>query len=346
VIYLFGKAGKLLGMKLFFWFFASILVVAPCTFTNDNTFKIQKGSLLYDFSFAELAIKYLETGDSTYLLEIASLEATEHLLNHASQFNYNVPKESAYELSVYLLSDFLDDEKVIELIRRNLQFAKDSIALTDFPQKICLQYLPENFVFRGKLFFTVGYDLGVVYANNASLNIVHPRFITIIDEMKYYAIHELHHAGFLQLKESQMPSLDITTYGEMAELIEYFTHLEGMGTYVPLDSRTKSDALASDPDYIALMDIEKMEKFEKEYFEIYFHFKNHPDKLLNPEDWQKIASLSDGKRLWYRVGANIAKKIDEKKGREKLIEILNEPTENFIRTYLNLKNETERNTDN
>ena len=330
-------------MKLFFWFFAPILVIASCNFTNDNTFKIQKGSLVYDFSFAELAIKYLETGDSSYLRKIASLEATEHLLNHANQFNYNVPKESAYELSVYLLSDFPDDEKVIEVIRKNLQFAIDSIALTDLPQIICLQYLPEGFVFTGKLFFTVGYDLGVVYANNASLNIAHPRFITNIDEMKYYAIHELHHAGFVQLKDNLMPSLDISTYGEMAELIEYFTHLEGMGTYAPLDSRIKSDALASDQDYIALMDIEKMERFEKEFFDIYFHFKNYPDKILNPEDWQRFTPLSDDKRLWYRVGAHMAKKIDESKGREKLVEILNEPTEIFIRTYLNLKHERERN---
>jgi hypothetical protein len=317
----------------------SVLVFASCSFTNDDNFEIQKGSLVYDFSFAELAIRYLETNDSTYLREIASLEATEHLLNHANQFNYSVPAGSAFELSAYLLSHYLDDAKAIENIKENLRFARDSIALTDFPQNICLQYLPEEFAFTGKLFFTVGYDLGVVFGNNTSLNIAHSRFLENPQEMKYYAIHELHHAGFVQLKDNQMPSLNISTYKEMAELIEYFTHLEGMGTYAPFAIRKQQSAIELDPDYVVLMDSLKMEDLEKKFFEIYFHFKNHPEKLLITEDWQRFSPMTDGKRLWYRVGAHMAKKIDEKKGREKLIEFLNKSPESFVNTYLNLKDD-------
>ncbi len=92
-------------MKIFFY--AIIIFLAgfsSCGQNNEQTFIIQKGNVVYDFTFAELAVKYLETDDSTYLQRIAELKATEHILNHAKRFNYNVPKNSKIELVTYLLS--------------------------------------------------------------------------------------------------------------------------------------------------------------------------------------------------------------------------------------------------
>lgn len=82
-----------------------------------------------------------------------------------------------------------------------MQYASH-INRNDIPQKECLKYLPGNFNYSGNLFFTFGYDLGVVYGKNASVNLAHPQFIKDINEIKYYAIHELHHAGFVVLKKT------------------------------------------------------------------------------------------------------------------------------------------------
>lgn len=298
--------------------------------------KSREVSSFYDFSFAELALKYFETEDSSYLKEICELEATEHILSHAKRFNYNVPKNSKKELVTHLLAPGRGNKEILEGFKRNLQYAKNHIAKMDLPRKVCLKYFPDSFHCTGKLFFTFGYDLGVAYGNNASLNLAHPYYLKHMEELKYYSIHEYHHAGFIKLKNNIMPSLDISTYKEMAEFVEYLTHLEGMGTYAPLALRRKEKAMGIDRDYVALQDSELMKQYEEEYFDIYFHFKNHPDSLVKEEDWAKVAVLSDKRRLWYRVGAKMAEKIDLHYGRGKLVSLIVKPSVNFINTYLEI----------
>ena len=110
-----------------------------------------------------------------------------------------------------------------------------------------------------------------------------------------------------------------------------------MGTYAPFNIREQENALNTDNDYIALKNSSRIKELEKEYFEIYHHFIDNPNEILAESDWQKISILSDEKRLWYIVGAYMAKTIDKKLGREKLTNLLYEAPKNFIETYLSLK---------
>ena len=292
--------------------------------------------VIYDFSFADLSVKYLETGDAEFLQKISELEAAEHLFNHALSYNNNIPAKSKAELTAYLLSPLEEQKKRLPDFKRNLAFARKSIADTDFAGKVVSQFLPKDFAFSSRIFFTFGYDIGVAYGNNCSLNLAHPIFRNNMNEIKYYTVHELHHTGFIALKGGYMPSFKISARGEMAHIIEYLTHMEGMGTYAPFAAREKDNALNTNGDYIALQDSNMMVELEKEYFDIYLHFKNNPGKLLTEDDWCKINILSDAKRLWYRVGSNMARAIDIKLGRDKLTGIISEPSENFIAAYLGL----------
>ena len=325
-------------MKVYYFTIIVLLAVFSCNGqTVNQTYMIRKGNIVYDFTFAELAVKYLETNDSAYLQKIADLRATEHIFNHSKRYNYNVPNNSKLELVTYLLTPINEKKKILPEFERNLQFAKNSIASNDFAQKICLQYLPDNFQYSSSLFFTFGYDIGVVYGGNASINIANPYFIKNPNEIKYYSVHELHHAGFVMLKNNFMPSLDILNYRQMSQFIEYFTQLEGMGTFAPLDVRKKENAMNTDRDYIALQDSLLMKEDEKEFFDIYFHFKNNPDSLITAKDWNMISTLSDEKRLWYRIGAEMAQTIDKNLGRGKLVSLISMSSENFIDTYLMIK---------
>ncbi len=308
-----------------------------CFQKKENTFTIRKGGVIYDFSFAELALKYLETEDPLYLHQITELKATQHIRSHAEHFKNKVPQSSKQELVQYLVSPFKGEKNKWDDLKRNLRYSQNQIAKSDLAQKECLKYLPDNFRFSSHLFFTVGYDLGVVFGPNASVNLAHPHYLENINEIKYYSIHELHHAGFVILKNYEMPSLDITTYKEMTKLIEYFTHLEGMGTYAPFELRKKEHALDADKDYAVLQDDKLMDQCEKEYFEIYFHFKDNPEELITQDDWAKLNVLSDKKRLWYRVGARMAQIIDCRLGRKHLVSLIPEPAENFIQTYMLVK---------
>ncbi len=314
-----------------------MIVLSSCKQDDSNSSLITKGNLTYDFTFADMAIHFLETGDSTWIGRIADLPATDHILNHAKRYHYNVPKDSKTNLVLSLLTPVEKKKLKLEGFKRNVKFAKEYIAKADLPQQECLNYLPEGFEYDGSLFFTFGYDLGVVYGNNASVNLAHSYYLKNMEETKYYAIHELHHAGFVALKNGKMPSLEISNFKEMATLIEYLSHLEGLGTFTPLEIRTKEGALNIDDDYISIQDSALMKEYEKEYFEIYFHFKNNPEKEITNQDWKKVAVLSDKKRLWYRVGAHMANTIDKKLGREKLTQLIAEPSENFIKTYLEVK---------
>lgn len=306
----------------------------PCRHGESNEI-IKKGNVTYDFTLAELSNQFIETGDSSLLLEIEKTEGLKLIYNHANWSGNNTKKLSLKDFAETIINR--DNNKAnINLIRRNLQYAKDSIAATDYPQQICLKYLPAGFSFSSRLCYTVGYDLGIVYMNNSSLNISHKRYFNNYSEIKYYSIHELHHAGFVSLKK-YMPSLEIKTYGEMSKLIAYFTHLEGMAVYAAYEERARNNALGNDPDYVAILDKTLMEKYTDRYFEIYNHFLSNSNSILTEKDWLMFGELSSGNRLWYRVGAKMAETIDMKLGRDKLTGLISEPSENFIHTYLILK---------
>jgi len=315
-----------------------LLIVCSNAFCDKNSI-IQKGQLKYDFSFAEMAIRYLETGDTCILAKISLLEAVDHIMNHAKKFNYNVPKSSNRELVEYLLHP-LDKERLkLERFKRNLKNAKEQVLHDDFIHERCKEFLPTEFKFTGSLFFTYGYDLGVVYGKNASINLAHSHYLNQPAEIRYYMLHELHHAGFFECSNKPMPHLDLKKYSDAVDFIALATQLEGMATYVPLKVRLKENAMNFDADYVCLNDSLVMQNLEKEYFQIYYHFFNQADRDFKDSDWKLISSLSNGKRLWYRVGALMARTIDEELGRKELVNLINEDPKAFINCYLSLKNQ-------
>jgi hypothetical protein len=318
--------------NLFFTIGFLAFICTSCATSKNSDEVFVKGNVSYDFTLAGLSVNYIETADSSILQDITNTVGLKLLYNHANWSGNNDEKLSPGDFAKTII-DRNHKQINISQIRSNLQFAKDSIAATDYPQKICLQYLPAGFSFHSKLCFTVGYDLGIVYQNNASVNLAHKHYLENPSELKYYSIHELHHAGFVQLKKNYMPSLSIKTCGEMAELIAYFTHLEGMAVYAAYEERLKNNALGNDQDYVALQDTALMRKYTNRYFEIYNHFLCHSKDTLTENDWSLLGELSSDKRLWYRVGAEMAATIDEKSGRAKLTRLIAEPSENFIKTY-------------
>ena len=79
-----------------------------------------------------------------------------------------------------------------------------------------------------------------------------------------------------------------------------------------------------------------MEELEKEFFDIYEHFSKKPEAIVTEEDWKLISELS-GKRLWYRVGAEIAHDIDSVYGRDYLVNLIRKDPGIFIEEYFSLK---------
>ncbi len=303
-----------------------------------------KGNVIYDFTFADLAVKYFETGNEKYVEKIAETDAAHHIYGFAKDFSHDVfdygyPLNSSFAFCKALLSPFEAKKESLPQFLDNLEYARKEIAAYDIPRQIVKNYLPEDFEFRKPtyLFFTFGFDMGVAYNGNASLNLAHPHFLQDKEEIKYYSIHELHHAGYLQGTNDTIPALDFKTYLDVSSFIELFTHLEGMATYSALRLRMVENQMNSDKDYVALQDSVLMNQLENEFFDIYNHFKYSPDKLFRDNNWEIIFQLSQ-KRYFYRVGAMMAKIIDDKLGRKKLVNLINEPPIEFFKTYMELTN--------
>ena len=77
-----------------------------------------------------------------------------------------------------------------------------------------------------------------------------------------------------------------------------------------------------------------MDRYRAKYFEIYKRMKTAPDRPLEDSDWHAIEDFSDGDRLWYRVGSEMAATSDENLGRERLREIIAEGPDAFFRAYV------------
>jgi hypothetical protein len=296
---------------------------------------LSKQDLCFDARFARTAVDYVREGKPKLLQALAGLPATRHLLNHAWQFNYDVPKNSLTSLVSYLLAHSSDLDMQAEQVERSLAFFTGP--LLDDPHWVndVLDYLPRGFRFHGSLFLTFGYDIGVALAPNASLNGASQQFDAKPRELLYYAIHELHQVGVTTYQPPPRVG-DIKTCADILRLVDYSTELEGLGVYVARPRRAADHALQDDRDYIALENPEQMRELEKRYTEQYRYLQGRGNEEADQDAFAVVDQMSSGDRLWYRVGAMMAARIENKLGRAALLEIIAKDHPTLVSTYRQL----------
>lgn len=296
---------------------------------------LSRQNLTFDASFAKLTLHYLQTRDANDLKRLEESPATAHLLDHARNFDYDVPKDSAPSLVAHLMSK-ANPERTANC-RDALAYFTDRMLPDPHWVDDTLRYLPEDFRFEGSLFLVFGYDIGVAYGHNASLNCAHPHFTAHPDELKYYAIHELHHVGFMSYHPP--PRLtDIKTCRDLLRLVQYSTQLEGMAVYAAYDPRKRARALNDDEDYVALQNEARMRSEERLYFEDLHYLEQRGDEPADDTAWAVITRMSSGERLWYRVGARMAQRVEEESGRPALIALIPQGPQAFLAAYERLLN--------
>jgi len=289
-------------------------------------------NLRFDPTFVRLALEYLQSPDPYILDQLAKSPAAAHLLNHARNFDYDVPKDSTLALVSHLLQPPGQHIAEIEGCEQSLAFF--SGPMLDDPHWVedALRYLPADFHFHGTLFLTFGYDIGVAIDSTASLNCARPRFKEHRRELLYYAIHELHHTGFMTYQPPPKFS-EIKTCADLARLVEYSTQLEGMAVLAAYQRRHDEHALDSDEDYVALQDQPRLTRDEALYFADLNSLKARGTEPADADAWAVIHRMSGGERLWYRVGAMMAQKIEKARGRPALIELIKQGPQNFLTAY-------------
>jgi Putative zinc dependent peptidase (DUF5700) len=287
--------------------------------------------LRFDASAAQLALQYIRSRDATVLEQLEQSPAVALLLNHARNFDYDVPKDSPHALVLNLLASPSKSPDPAGVCTRSLAFFNG--AMLDNPHWVndTLRYLPDGFRFHGTLFLTYGYDIGVAFGPSASLNCTSPHFDGHSRELLYYAIHELHHVGFYSLKPPRKFS-DVRTCRDLLWMAQYHTQLEGMAVLAAWQRRREEHALDDDSDYVALQDEPEMKREEALYFEKLKYLQDRGNQPADKEAWAVFESLS-AQRLWYRVGARMAQRIEQASGRQALIALIRENPEQFLAAY-------------
>ena len=292
-------------------------------------------SLSFDARFAYLTLAYKRTGDTGLLEEIAALPATNHLLAHARHFDYDVPCESPEALVRHLLSSDAGPRTHLDTLRRSLaHFTGAMLADTRWIGDV-VAYLPQAFRFSGSLFLQFGYDIGVAFPPDASLNGGHQHFAKYPRELLYYAIHELHHVGFMTYQPPPRIA-ELRTCADVLRLVEYCTQMEGMAVHAAKSRRAADGALDHDEDYVALSDDERMERLEAAYVADLAELHARGVMPVDDAVFAVIARMSGGDRLWYRVGARMAARIEDALGRDRLIGLIEKPPRAFCEIYWEL----------
>ena len=275
----------------------------------------------FDASFAAQAIEHVRTNDPRLAARMAASPALTHILAHARNFDYDVPKDSRTALVSSLLGPQDRQVERSAICQQSLAYFSGEMLADPHWVNDALRYLPADCRFHGTLFLTFGYDIGVAFAPNASLNCTHPHFGTQPRELLYYAIHELHHVGFMTYQTP--PRLaDLKSCADLLKLVEYSTQMEGMAVLAAYQRRRADHALADDPDYVALEDAKRIQDDLATYLEDYAYLKGRGAQPADAEAWAVIERMSSGERLWYRVGAFMAQRIEASKGRAVLVELV------------------------
>ena len=72
------------------------------------------------------------------------------------------------------------------------------------------------------------------------------------------------------------------------------------------------------------------------YFRDYGYLTGRGAEPADADAWAVIDRMSSGERLWYRVGAYMARRIEASKGRAALVALVNRGPAKFLATYESL----------
>ncbi len=289
-----------------------------------------------DSTFASLALDFLETEDRVLLQDIAETDAARHLAAHSRRVSFSGDVKDTFELVEHILTS----PSMAEINHEEVRVRLSSIESDKISQLRCwteaASLLPAGALSGTVLYLTVGYDIGVAVDCKASINLVHPHFLEYpLQELWFYIVHEIHHAGFQ--KYNHLPALaDTKSISDLAYLIKYLAHMEGLAVHAARGWRTETGAMNWDSDYEALLDSNCMDTYEKEFFCVYRDLMTEEERPIEKKDWEILGRMSTVDRLWYRVGASMADRIEKVLGRRLLIATVEEGPGAFFDRYTEL----------
>jgi hypothetical protein len=313
---------------LIIFFLGQVFYLAACTESDP-----EPCTSCFDFSHVRIAIEYFDAPRDSLLAEIAATPAALHLKRHSDRTGYYSAGATPREITNDLVKKTPSPEN-LNAIRELVRYADINPAR----QKACVseasKYLPVEVQLNNPLYITWGYDIGVAMDDRASLNFTHTHFLENREEIWFYCIHELHHSGVMQIHPVPKIS-DIDTVQELYDFTRYATYLEGLAVHAARDARREASALGHDKDYLALENVQDLDRIAGAYWKNLSFLKNEIGAPLNEAHWQVVEDMSSGDRLWYVAGAAMAAEIERHQGRGRLLEVIRQGPDAFFAAYQN-----------
>ena len=288
-----------------------------------------------DAHLAEQALAFLATGNQALLADMAATPAAAHLLRHARTYAYDFPRDSTAALTLALVSpEALKRERVAAAGKALAYFNGPMRADTSWLADVS-RGLPADAPCKASLFLTFGYDIGVSCPGTASLNAAHRHFEAHPRELLYYAIHELHHTGFMTYQQPR-PVAEWRTAADLLAQAEYALQLEGMAVWAVWERRRAEGAMDWDEDYVALQDEGRLRTLEAAFRKAHaaLEVKAQTPGPADPAARALLSELYGSDRIFYRFGAFAARQIELRQGRPALIALVKAGPHAFLQAYL------------
>lgn len=290
----------------------------------------QKQVIVFDDSALEPSFNYLRDRSEKNLEKLVSQLGSK--LAHAhycwANFEAKMTIEEFWSAQLSETSWSHELERNVDEIKKYLLRREKKVWLNEV-----LRGLPRKHCFNTIVYLNFGYD-NIVFGENIALNLNFHQFSLDRRESIYYLIHELVHAGYVRYHP--LPDLpNIRTNQQLLKVVEYFTHLEGMGVKSALRLRIREGGLL-DNDYRILLDDSERARRVTRYFKLLSKLESNLSGKSRSlaEIFQEMSGKKT--RLWYIAGCDMAQEIEKRRGIETLGKLVKKGSEEFFRTYFDL----------
>ncbi len=181
---------------------------------------------------------------------------------------------------------------------------------------LALDHLPAGAVLDGKVFFVIGYDIGIAAPPDVAINVGHEHFLHTSTEVAHYITHEAHHVGFMGFRPPP-PMAGLDDARTLRRIVAYFTELEGRAVHAARDRREREGQLGDDDDYRIYVDSREARRIARRYLEQCSTLESSAH-LSDDQLGAVMEAMTSGERLFYRAGALVCRALDRERGRRYL----------------------------
>ncbi len=288
--------------------------------------------ITFDYSASELIIDYFSNHDTNKIAKIINHPAYKLVFEHSNRFSSTPLNEEKLILSLKEKSTAFDFTNIVErlpklisiinFLKNNEQKMKKEFA------PLSQAYLPKNYIPKVRVYFVIGGYNGIALNDQVAMNIDWEQFRNDFQEILLYLPHELFHIGFAHYH--QLPDISaVKTKDDLKKIIMRITMDEGLATLVPYKKRIALNAL-TDYDYSILSDDSLLSKKVKQFKIIMQMLNKNSNSIVTDKLLGEALGQCSGDRLFYIVGCYMGLKIEQKYGKNKLIELIKQSPEKFF----------------